>query len=135
MIETTGLTKKYGNHTALNALNLIVNAGQIYCLLGANGAGKTTTINLLLGFTRPTSGSAFINNLNVAEHSKSSKQYLAYIPENLMLYPSLNALENLDYFSGIAGKKLSKNELKEFLVESGLQEEAFDKRILSLIHI
>ena len=69
MITTTNLTKKYGEHTALNQLNLKVNEGEIYCLLGANGAGKTTTINLLLGFVSPTSGSAHISQLNVHENT------------------------------------------------------------------
>ncbi|KAA2218668.1 ABC transporter ATP-binding protein [Maribacter flavus] len=129
MIITDNLTKKYGEHIALKNLNLNVNEGEIYCLLGANGAGKTTTINLLLGFIEPTSGSAFINQLNVRENSKDSKRFLAYIPENLMLYPNLSAVENLDYFSGIAGKKLKTQALKAFLEEAGLQPEAFDKRI------
>lgn len=129
MIKTNNLTKKYGEHSALDHLNLSVNEGEIYCLLGANGAGKTTTINLLLGFTQPTSGSAFINELNVQENLKKTKEFLAYIPENLMLYPSLTAVENLDYFSGIAGKKLSSPQLRDFLAEAGLQKEAFDKRI------
>ncbi|MGD1947601.1 MAG: ABC transporter ATP-binding protein [Croceivirga sp.] len=129
MITTTNLTKKYGEHTALNQLNLKVNEGEIYCLLGANGAGKTTTINLLLGFVSPTSGSAHISQLNVHENTKATKKFLAYIPENLMLYPTLTAVENLDYFSGIAGKKLSTALLKDFLEEAGLQSEAFDKRI------
>lgn len=129
MISTNNLTKKYGNQTALDNLNLNVNAGEIYCLLGANGAGKTTTINLLLGFIEPTSGSALINNINVQENAKTTKQYLAYIPENLILYPSLTAVENLDYFSGIAGKKLSTSQLEEFLSESGLQADAFNKRV------
>ena len=129
MIRTEKLTKKYGNQTALDHLNLTVKAGEIYCLLGANGAGKTTTINLLLGFTQPTSGSAFINTMNVENHPTSSKQFLAYIPENLMLYPSLTAAENLDYFSGISGKNLSKSAVRDFLAESGLQADAFDKRI------
>ncbi len=129
MIETTSLTKKYGNQIALDQLSLNVKEGDIYCLLGANGAGKTTTINLLLGFIEPTTGSASINQLNVQENPKATKQFLAYIPENLMLYPSLTAVENLDYFSGIAGKKLSNSTLKDFLEESGLQPEAFDKRI------
>ncbi len=129
MIVTYNLTKKYGNQIALDQLNLVVKEGEIYCLLGANGAGKTTTINLLLGFIKPTSGRAIINELNVADHPKVTKQFLAYIPENLMLYPSLTALENLDYFSGIAGKTFSKSDLKEFLEEAGLQSEAFDKRI------
>ena len=129
MIITDNLTKKYDGHIALDQLNLNVKPGEIYCLLGANGAGKTTTINLLLGFIAPTSGSAFINQLNVQENAKATKRFLAYIPENLMLYPSLTALENLDYFSGIASKKLPRNTLGKFLAEAGLQPEAFDKRI------
>ncbi len=129
MIITDNLTKKYGEHTALDHLNLNVNAGEIYCLLGANGAGKTTTINLLLGFIEPTSGSAFINQLNVKDDAKATKRFLAYIPENLMLYPGLTAVENLDYFSGIAGKKFGNNQLKTFLEEAGLQADAFGNRI------
>ncbi|RNC90138.1 MAG: ATP-binding cassette domain-containing protein [Allomuricauda sp.] len=129
MINTNNLTKKYGEQTALDHLNLDVKEGEIYCLLGANGAGKTTTINLLLGFVEPTSGSAFINQLNVSEDKRATKRFLAYIPENLMLYPSLTALENLDYFAGVAGKRLSQDNLKGFLAEAGLQTEAFNKRI------
>lgn len=129
MVITDNLTKKYGDQIALDHLNLNVKEGEIYCLLGANGAGKTTTINLLLGFIEPTSGSAFINQLNVQENPTTTKRFLAYIPENLMLYPSLSATENLDYFSGIAGKKLSDTDLSGFLKEAGLQPEAFDNRI------
>jgi len=129
MITTQNLTKKYGGQIALNRLNLNVKEGEIYCLLGANGAGKTTTINLLLGFIKPTSGDASINQLDILQHPKVIKKFIAYIPENLMLYPSLTAIENLDYFSGIAGKKLSVNALKGFLEESGLQSQAFKKRI------
>lgn len=129
MIIIDHLTKEYGPQTALDRLNLKVDEGEIYCLLGANGAGKTTTINLLLGFVEPTSGNAFINQLNVHENPKSTKRFLAYIPENLMLYPSLTAIENLDYFSGIAGKTFSTLELKGFLEEAGLQSQAFNKRI------
>lgn len=129
MIITNNLTKKYGDFTALDHLELSVKEGDIYCLLGANGAGKTTTINLLLGFITPTSGSAFINQLNVQENPLETKQFLAYIPENLMLYPSLSAVENLDYFSGIGGKNLSRIELEGFLEGAGLQSEAFHKRI------
>lgn len=131
MITTKDLSKKYGEHIALNELNLNVNSGEIYCLLGANGAGKTTTINLLLGFLKPSSGSAFINQLEVNQKPKATKQFLAYIPENLMLYPNLSAIENLDYFSGIAGKNFSNNQLKEYLEESGLQSSAFENRISS----
>lgn len=129
MILIENLTKKFGEHKAINNLSLKVNKGEIYCLLGANGAGKTTTINTLLGFVNPTSGNVFINTYNVFQNINKTKQFLAYIPENLMLYPNLTAVENLDYFSGIAKKKLSKTELKSFLEEAGLQSEAFNKRI------
>ena len=131
MIRTNNLTKKYDQLVALDQLNLNVAQGDIFCLLGANGAGKTTTINLLLGFITPTSGSAFIHEMDVFENSKATKKILAYIPENLMLYPSLSAVENLDYFSGIAGKRFSSSELETYLSEAGLQQEAFKKRISS----
>ncbi|WP_422861251.1 ABC transporter ATP-binding protein [Flagellimonas sp. W118] len=129
MIITDNLTKQYGEAVVLNQLNLNIKAGEIYCLLGANGAGKTTTINLLLGFLKPTSGCAFINGLNVDENPKKTKRFLAYIPENLMLYPTLSAVENLEYFSGIGGKSLKKSELEEFLSQAGLQKSAFHQRI------
>jgi len=129
MIRIENLTKTYGDLTALDALNLEVKVGEIYCLLGANGAGKTTTINLLLGFIKPTSGNAFINDIDVVAQPTQTKNHLAYIPENLMLYPSLSAIENLDYFSGIANKKFKKHELEAFLVEAGLQSSAFHKSV------
>ncbi|MEM9648907.1 MAG: ABC transporter ATP-binding protein [Bacteroidota bacterium] len=129
MITTDNLTKSYGDALVLDRLNLNIKAGELYCLLGANGAGKTTTINLLLGFIKPTSGNAFINGLAVSEDAKKTKKHLAYIPENLMLYPSLSAVENLDYFSGIGGTSLTKSELKAFLDEAGLQKTAFHQRI------
>lgn len=129
MITTNNLTKKYGEQLALDNLNLNVENGDIYCLLGANGAGKTTTINLLLGFISPSSGSASIGGVDVFKNNLDTKKLLAYIPENLMLYPSLTAVENLDYFSGIAGKKFNSEEIKQFLSDAGLQQEAFDNRV------
>ncbi|MEX0312764.1 MAG: ABC transporter ATP-binding protein [Allomuricauda sp.] len=129
MIITDNLTKQYGDVTVLDQLNLNIKASEIYCLLGANGAGKTTTINLLLGFLKPTAGCAFINGLNVTENPKQTKRFLAYIPENLMLYPTLTAVENLEYFSGIGGRNLKKSQLEEFLNEAGLQQSAFHQRI------
>ena len=131
MITTNNLTKQFGDFTAVDNLSLSVKEGEILCLLGANGAGKSTTINMLLGFLKPTSGSAAINGLDVVKNDLKTKEFITYIPENLMLYPNLTAIENLDYFSGIAGKKLSKETLTKFLKEAGLQEEAYQKRIVS----
>ncbi|MEK9612839.1 MAG: ABC transporter ATP-binding protein [Flavobacteriaceae bacterium] len=129
MLKTVNLSKKYNDNYALKNLNLKVAPGELFCLLGANGAGKTTTIKLLLSFISPTSGKAFINEVDVNKSGNETKQFLAYIPENLMLYPTLSAIENLDYFCGIAGKKLSVDQLKEHLGQAGLQQDAFNKRI------
>lgn len=129
MLEAKNLTKRYGSHTALNNLNLTIQEGEIFALLGQNGAGKTTTINLFLGFIEPSEGTAAINGISVAEQPQEIKKYLAYIPETVMLYPNLTGLENLQYFSSLAGFDYSKAELGELLATSGLQAQAFDQRL------
>jgi len=129
MLEARDLTKRYGDFTALHPLNLLVRPGDIYCLLGANGAGKSTTINLFLDFIEPSGGAAFINGLPVHERGAETKQFLAYIPENLMLYPDLTGLENLDFFCGLAGKSYPKAELLRLLREAGLREEFAQRRV------
>lgn len=129
MLEAIGLTKKYQEQTALNNLNLKVKSGEVFCLLGQNGAGKTTTINLFLGFTGATSGEARVNGLTVKPNDEQTKQFLAYIPEVVMLYGHLTSLENLDFFSRIAGYAYKKPVLEAFLLQAGLQPEAFNKRV------
>jgi ABC-2 type transport system ATP-binding protein len=105
MLEAIGLSKTYDQHQALTDLNLTVNPGDVYCLLGANGAGKTTTINLFMNFIAPTSGQAKVNGLDVAQ-GQEVKKHLAYIPENLNLYGTLTGLENLQFFTGLGGSPL-----------------------------
>lgn len=129
MLQTKNLTKKYNGTVALNNLNLSVEKGEIFCLLGANGAGKTTTINLLMNFIQPTSGEALINGLDVTKHPRETKKYLAYIPENLVLYNELTGLENLEYFLGLAKLKYNKDDLEAYLHEAGLQDDAYGKRV------
>jgi ABC-2 type transport system ATP-binding protein len=130
MLEAINLTKQYNGQTALDGLNLTINRGDVFCLLGANGAGKTTTINLFLNFIEPTSGEAKINGLDVTRNSLETKKFIAYIPEQVNLYKNLSGLENLEYFSSLAGKENhSKDALRGFLNEAGLQADAVDKRI------
>tara|TARA_B100002049_G_scaffold71161_1_gene52138 strand:- start:3053 stop:3754 length:702 start_codon:yes stop_codon:yes gene_type:complete len=128
MVQTQQLTKKYGSFTALNSLDLKIDKGEIYCLLGANGAGKSTTINTLLGFLKPDGGSATVNGINTSDNADEARKFIGYIPENVNLYPYLTGLENLDYFCKLAGIKYSKQELTDFLLQCGLQQEAHDKR-------
>jgi ABC-2 type transport system ATP-binding protein len=129
MISAKQLTKHYGDQVALNNLTLDIAPGEIFCLLGQNGAGKTTTINCFLGFVQPTSGQAFINGLDVMKNPIESKKHLAYLPEVVVLYPNLTGLENLDYFSRIAGFRHEKNELRMCLEAAGLKEEDGMRRV------
>ncbi len=130
MLEARSLTKIYQKTPALDSLNLSVPGGEIFCLLGPNGAGKTTTVNLFLNFEMPTSGEALVCGINSAVQPLEARRHVAYIPETVMLYPNLTALENLEYFAAIStGKNHSPQELRALLAEAGLQEEAFARRV------
>lgn len=129
MLEAIDLRKVYNGKVALEQLNLRIEKGEIFCLLGANGAGKSTTIQSFLGFVTPTSGSAFIGGVEVSTNIQQIRKQLAYIPENVMLYPHLTALQNLAYFSGLAGKNYTFAELHQFLSQAGLQTDAHAKSI------
>ncbi|HKQ79097.1 MAG TPA: ABC transporter ATP-binding protein [Blastocatellia bacterium] len=130
MLEAINLTKKYNGATALDSLNLKIEPGEVFCLLGANGAGKTTTINLFLNFIEPTSGAAKIKDIDVTARPLETKRYLAYIPEQVMLYKNLTGYENLEYFSALAGRgEYSRKRLLDFFTEVGLQREAADQRV------
>jgi len=130
MLEAISLSKSYNGSTALDALNLRIEAGEIFCLLGANGAGKTTTINLFLNFTAPDGGKALINRLDVTCEPLETKKYLAYIPEQVNLYKNLSGLENLEYFSALAGQdKYQQDDLLRFFDEVSLAREAAPKRV------
>lgn len=129
VLQAIQLSKQYGTHTALSNLNLAVSKGEIFCLLGQNGAGKTTTIHLFLGFTEASSGKALINEKEVKPFDSLTKKMIAYIPEVVQLYGSLNGIENLDFFSRLAGFKYPKEMLGAFLNKAGLQKEAHEKRL------
>ncbi len=129
MLQAKNLSKTYGEQTALYSLNLTINEGEIFALLGQNGAGKTTTINCFLGFIEPSSGTASINGISVADNALETKKYLAYIPETVMLYPYLTGIENLEFFSSLAGFSYGKEELSSFLNKAGLQNTAQTQRL------
>jgi ABC-2 type transport system ATP-binding protein len=129
MLEAIQLSKTYGAKTALDRLDLTVSPGEIYCMLGANGAGKTTTINLFMGFISATSGKAKVNGVEVKAGSPETKPYIAYIPEQVMLYPTLTGLQNLSFFSGLSGKDHSKEKLEALLLRAGLQSDALHMRV------
>jgi ABC-2 type transport system ATP-binding protein len=130
MLEAIGLSKSYNGTVALNGLDLQIESGEVFCLLGANGAGKTTTINLFLNFIQPTSGSAKIKGLDVAQYPLETKRYIAYIPEQVMLYRNLSGLENLKYFTALAGRAdYTHHELLDFFDQVGLARESARQRV------
>lgn len=131
VLQAVGLGKQYNGVAALHDLHLTVEKGEIFCLLGQNGAGKTTTINLLLGFMKPTSGAAYINGELISGEGSATRRFLAYIPEIVQLYGNLNGIENLDFFSRLAGFHYKKNELSALLLKAGLQESAHKKNLSS----
>lgn len=129
MLEAVRLSKHFGDVVAVDDLDLSVRPGDVFCLLGANGAGKTTTINLFLNFIDPTSGHATVSGLNVVQHPLESKQKLAYIPEQVMLYRTLSGLENLRFFSRLSGSTEDDVELQRHLDEVGLPAAASSRRV------
>lgn len=130
MLECQQLTKRFGDRLALDALDLRVDRGEIFCLLGANGAGKTTTINLLLGFQTPTSGRARVGGVDPSADPHAARALLAYIPEQVNLYPLLTGLENLEYFVQIAdGRRRSREELMGYFTHAGLSAADAERRL------
>ncbi len=131
MIQALDLTKRYEDDLlALDHLNLNIQPGQIYCLLGANGAGKTTTINLFFNFIEPTSGTATLNGIDCTKNPLEAKKYAAYVSENVMLYGNFTARQNLDFFTKLAGRRnLKKEDYHMVMRQVGLPERSFEQRV------
>src|SRR5450631_1404831 len=102
-IRAEQLTKRYGHTTALDALDLEIEQGEVFGYLGPNGAGKSTTIGLLLGLIRPTSGGARIFGLDVRRDAPAIHRRLAYVPSEANLWPSLTGAEALRFLGAIHG--------------------------------
>ncbi len=129
MIRLNQVNKSFKGQVAVQNLTLAVEEGEILGLLGANGAGKSTTIHLLLGFLQPDSGSVRVQDIDVGRNASAARRFMGYIPENVTLYAHLSGLENLDYFSRLAGLRYPRPELEKYLSTCGLQKEAFTQRV------
>jgi ABC-2 type transport system ATP-binding protein len=129
VLEAEKLSKSYNGTPALDRLDLAIGPGEVFCLLGANGAGKTTTINLFLHFVKPSGGVARIGDLDVAVHPLATKRLVAYIPEQVMLYRNLSGVENLEYFTALAGRTLARRDLLALFARVGLPAEVADRRV------
>jgi len=129
MLEAVKARKTYGDVVALDGLELSVGAGEAVCLLGANGAGKSTTMNLFLGFIAPDTGTVHVGGLSPTEEPEATRRQIAYIPENVALYPALSGLENLRYFDELCGHERDEAFLVAQLEEAGLTREQIDRPV------
>ena len=108
MIKVENLTKKYGNHIAVDNLSFEVQKGQIYGFLGPNGAGKTTTMNMMTGYLAATSGTVTIGGYDMSTQPEQAKKCIGYLPEIPPLYPDMTVLEYLRFVAEL--KKVPKSE-------------------------
>jgi ABC-2 type transport system ATP-binding protein len=111
-IVTSGLTKQYGDLTAVDGLDLEVRRGEIFGLLGQNGAGKTTTILMLLGLTEPTDGTARVLGYDPAHDALQVKRRVGYLPDSVGFYTELTGRENLRYTARLNGLRGEEAESK-----------------------
>jgi len=103
MIEIKGLTKKYGQFTALDDLNLTLDEGTVFGFVGANGAGKSTTFLIVSTLLQPTSGDVFINGVSVRENPAEIRKLIGYMPDFFGVYDQLKADEYLDFYGASYG--------------------------------
>lgn len=113
MIEVTNLTKKYGDHVAVDGLSFRVEKGQIYGFLGPNGAGKSTTMNIITGYLAATEGSVTINGKDIRKEPEAAKKSIGYLPEIPPLYVDMTVSEYLKFVAQL--KKVPKAEQKDQL--------------------
>lgn len=126
LIEIKNVCKSYGNLKAVDDVSLIVNEGEIFGLLGPNGAGKSTLISILCTLIKANSGEVLINNSSFKKDTAEIKKVIGLVPQEIALYPSLTAKENLTFWGrmyGIGGKLL-KERVDEALEISGLKDRA-----------
>ncbi len=128
ILKTKDLTKKYGNKTVVDNLNIEIKKGEIFGLLGPNGAGKSTTMNMICDVIKPTLGSIEIMGNELKKDRKNILSKIGYIPQELAIHGNLKAWENVELFTslyGIKGKEL-KSAIDEALEYVGLSERKND---------
>lgn len=126
VIQVEGLTKMFGDFTAVNAITFEVNKGEIFGFLGANGAGKTTAMKMLIGISKPTAGKAKVAGFDVYKQAENIKKNIGYMSQKFALYDDLTVKENITFFGGIYGlsRKIIKEKSAVLIEELGLEEVA-----------
>ena len=129
ILRADNLHKNFDEFEAVKGVSFEIGKGEIYSLLGPNGAGKTTTISMLTGLLSPTSGDAYLNGFSVRKEVNRVKEIIGVVPQEIALYPTLSARENLNFWGkmvGLKGKQLS-TRVDTALDIAGLTDRAKDK--------
>ncbi len=123
-IKTEKLTKKYKDKTVVKELDLCVNEGEMYSLLGVNGAGKSTTIKMLSCLIRPTSGDAKLMGNSIIGDSTKVKQIISVSPQETSVAPNLTVKENLEFIAGVFGfgKAKAKEKTQQIIAQFDMKE-------------
>lgn len=130
VIEARGLTKRYGDLTAVSGLDLRVYEGEVFGLLGPNGAGKTTTILMLLGLTEPTEGQARVAGYDPSRQPLEVKRVTGYLPDNVGFYDDMTGRQNLAYTAALNALEPREAERRiDALLERVGLAEAADRRV------
>jgi ABC-type multidrug transport system ATPase subunit len=117
-IELSGLTKRFGSFTAVDALSFTVPRGSIFGFLGPNGSGKSTCIRMLCGLLQPTAGTATVNGFDIEREPEAVKRSIGYMNQAFSLYRDLTVEENLTFFGGIYGLRGARlKERKDEVIE------------------
>jgi ABC-2 type transport system ATP-binding protein len=103
IITATGLTKRFGDFTAVDKLSLTVQPGTIFAFLGANGSGKSTTIRMLIGLLRPTAGAITVEGIDVMREPRRVRDRIGYMGQKVSLYQGLTIGENVEFYAGLYG--------------------------------
>jgi len=103
IISADGLTKRFGDFTAVDRLHLTVQPGTIFAFLGANGSGKSTTIRMLIGLLRPTAGSILVDGIDVIRNPRRVRDHIGYMGQKVSLYQGLSLRENVEFYAGLFG--------------------------------
>ena len=103
IIAARGLTKRFGDFTAVDALDLGVAPGSIFAFLGANGSGKSTTIRMLIGLLAPTRGEIEVDGIDVGHHPRRVRDHIGYMGQKVSLYQGLSLRENVEFYAGLYG--------------------------------
>jgi ABC-2 type transport system ATP-binding protein len=132
-IKTDNLTKMFGTFTAVDNISFEVKKGEIFGFLGANGAGKTTAIKMLIGLSRPTSGTASVAGFDVYRQTEQIKKNIGYMSQKFSLYEDLSVRQNIRFYGGIYGlrRKQIKQKMAAIIEELQLQKNA-DKLVADL---